>query len=463
MSHEMKMALLEQVAQRAKEEQGREDIVVLHINHCMDNTFYFNDVLKSLFSHVTLLTPPYSNQDIPKHYSGPCYHGMRREGVYHLKKDGEELGLCGEGFLEATQTLLEEAFRRELIPLLRRGKKLLIIEDGGYHFEALPRVKQLFPEVEDKIIGVVEQTTSGTRRSMSPQGYRYSYPCASVARSDVKMYLESIFIGQRIVEELGLMLYAAETFYSFHTVLLVGYGIVGRSCRMALEGRFCQMEAYDTNPAVLQVARDDGLCTYSQPLPEMFSRDTILIGCVGRPSFGEELFRAFLEGQGKSLYLASGSSKDVEFSYFLQYLQGKEEEIPHLVLERQETAEWFTCYRFRYGGREKAVYVMAEGKPVNFYREGVISLTYRVIDLVFTEMLQMALYLCVHRDMAPQLYMLGEDNPITRVISEKELLKLWFQENCFWHQGELETFLRSHPMANELRKIAWETDCGENH
>ena len=109
------------------------------------------------------------------------------------------------------------------------------------------------------------------------------------------------------------------------------------------------------------------------------------------------------------------------------------------------------------------MYFMAEGKPVNFYREGVISLTYRVIDLVFTEMLQMALYLCRHRETPPQLYVLGEDNPITRAVSERDLLNLWFQENHFWYQGELEAFLQPHPMANELRKIAWEKDRGENY
>ena len=284
---EVKMKLLEQTARAAKAEKGREDVAVLHINHCMDNTFYFNGVLKSLFDHVTLMTPPYSNQDIPEGYPGPCYHGVRRNGVYHLLKDRVELGCHSTEFLEATQLLLEEAFRQELIPLLQQGKKLLIIEDGGYHFEALSRAKQLFPEVEDKIIGVVEQTTSGTRRSMSRQGYRYAYPCASVARSDIKMHVESIFIGQRIVEELGLMLYEADAFYSFHSVLLVGYGIVGRSCRMALKGRFCQLEAYDTDSRMLEVAENDGLRTYSHPSPEMFCEDTVVIGCVGRPSFGE--------------------------------------------------------------------------------------------------------------------------------------------------------------------------------
>ena len=45
---EVKMKLLEQTAQAAKAEKGREDVAVLHINHCMDNTFYFNDFVDQL-------------------------------------------------------------------------------------------------------------------------------------------------------------------------------------------------------------------------------------------------------------------------------------------------------------------------------------------------------------------------------------------------------------------------------
>lgn len=212
------------------------------------------------------------------------------------------------------------------------------------------------------------------------------------------------------------------------------------------------MTAYDVDSRMLQAARDDGMQVFPAPDPEMFCLDTIVIGCVGSPSFCEEMFLAFLRGEGKNIYLASGSSRDVEFSYLLRYLAGKEKEIPGLVLESRETARWHDCYRFRYGGREKNVYLMAEGKPVNFYREGVISLTCRVIDPVFTEMLEMALYLCRSRDILPQLYILGEDNPVTRAVSEKELLEAWFEENRFWYRGNPESFLNPHPFAGELRR-----------
>ena len=149
--------------------------------------------------------------------------------------------------------------------------------------------------------------------------------------------------------------------------------------------------------------------------------------------------------------------------YFLRYLAGQEEEIPGLSLEGGETAPWFDRYRFRYGGAEKKVYLFAEGKPVNFYREGVVSLTYRVIDLVFTEMLLAALYLCAHRTLPPRLYMLGEPNPITRAVSEEELAGLWFRENRFYFEGNIGSFLRPHPLAGELRQIAWEREHGKDY
>lgn len=93
------------------------------------------------------------------------------------------------------------------------------------------------------------------------------------------------------------MLYAADAFYSFHSVLLVGYGIVGRSCRMALEGRFCQLEAYDTDSRVLEVAEKDGLRIYSHPDPAMFFRVPLSLA-AWRPSFGEELFRPSSKDRG---------------------------------------------------------------------------------------------------------------------------------------------------------------------
>ena len=459
----MRMKILEQTANDAEEEHIWNDVVVLHINHCLDNSFFFNDVLKRLFFEVIFVAVPYNNQKVDSNYPNSCYHGLCEDATYQLMKNGKNLGICHPDFLEATFMLMQEAFCREIIPLLQSGKKLLVIEDGGYHFEVLSRLRALYPDIEKNTIGVVEQTTSGTRNSMSKTGYRYPYPCASIARSNIKMELESIFIGQRIVEELALMLYEADAFLSFHSVLLVGYGIVGRSCRMALEGRFCQLSAYDTNEDIRQLAGEEGLQVYDAPCEEMFFHDTVVVGCVGRPSFGMEMFRCFLQGKAERIYLASGSSKNVEFKEILEYLAGNRPAIEGLSLICVEQKPLYTKYSFEYKGTTKELFLLAEGKPVNFYREGVISLTYRVIDLVFAEMLHLALYLCNHRDLPPQLYILGDDNAITKDISEQDLLELWFRENRFYSKGNTRAFLNPHPMEESLRKIAWENEYGNDN
>ena len=73
--HEMR--LLRQAARAASAASLGQDVVVLHINHCMDNSFYFNDVLKTLFPQVVFVAPPYNNQGVPQGYPGPCYQSSQ--------------------------------------------------------------------------------------------------------------------------------------------------------------------------------------------------------------------------------------------------------------------------------------------------------------------------------------------------------------------------------------------------
>ena len=45
------MPVLEELIARAQAYfgEGLKDIVVLHVNHCMDNSFYFSELLNQLF------------------------------------------------------------------------------------------------------------------------------------------------------------------------------------------------------------------------------------------------------------------------------------------------------------------------------------------------------------------------------------------------------------------------------
>lgn len=452
----MNMKFLNQTADRA-DPLSCGDVVILHINHSMDNTYYFNEVLNQVFAKLVFIALPYNHRQPPDGLSYPFYFETTGElAVFKkaetvIKKNHETAGAGGGDFSQTLRLMVEHAIRTELAPEVYKGKKLLIIEDGGIYAEAAG-IKNQFPMVEQAILGIVEQTTLGTRRCMDSKGiFRYAFPCASVAKSDVKMYFESIFIGQRIVEELSALLREEDAFFSFYHVLLCGYGIIGRSVANALSGRKCEITVVDRDPDILALARQEGYPAYQDADPSLFSRDTIWIGCVGMAVFGQEWLMAFLEGQGETLFLASGSSRNVEFESFLRLVKERKPAINGLVLKQVEQGNGSRRYLFDYCGKLKKIILLAEGRPVNFYTETDTSLTFQVIDLVFAEMLELALYLCSHRNLPARLYLLGASPELEEAFSEEELLKDWcIQKRLAVKNGIIE-YLNGHPLGARLR------------
>lgn len=448
----MHMPLLKKSIEEKKGNQY-DDIILLHINHCLDNSFYFNDMLHQLFPELIFVGVPYNHKTVKKAYPYACYYAKYEGEEYELMKNDQSLGDIRGDFLVATLALIEQALLRDIIPRFSEGKKLLIIEDGGYHYDIVGKLSEQYPKLTAHILGVVEQTTSGTKRCLFYEKHHgLQYPCISIARSDMKMNLESVFIGQRVVEELSHFLYTADLFLSFQHILLVGYGIIGRSIANVLNNKRCHIGVYDIDPEILDVAKEDGYQTYPTVTKDMFDTTTILIGSVGIPSFTEEMFLCFLQGKADTLYLASASSKNLEFIYFIEYLKGIQKPIPGLTFLEEETTRFYTAYHFSYQKQKKTVVLVAEGVPVNFYREDVISLTYSMIDIVFTEMFEMAMICCKEKTLPNQLLLLGRAKELVHTISEEELIKSWFEQNQFYYQQNLKQFLNVHPLAERLRE-----------
>lgn len=446
----MEMKLLEETAARADKNFCR-DVVVLHCNHCLDNTFYYNKVLQSLFGSLVFLAIPYNNRSPGENFTYAVYHAVYDELCYHLKKNGSMTGHDATGLSEAVEDMFEMAID-DIVPLLLSGKKLLIVEDGGFHLPPLKKAERKYPFLSEVIVGVVEQTTLGTRRCMDGTGqFRYAYPCASVAKSDVKMYVESIFIGQRIVEELSLMLHSIDCFFTFRHILICGYGIVGRSVARALRGRIARIDIFDKDRKAGELAGKEGFKVYHHPDRKMFERDTVWIGCVGSGVFDEECLKSFLSGNGENLYLASGSSRNVEFSYMLCYLEGKEPPVEGLTLLNAHKMDYASLYEFSYNGRKKNIWIVAEGKPVNFYRQDGVSLTHSVMDLVFTEMLLLSLFLCTNPRLDVKLYLLGLSPELKAYINEENLIVRWFWLRQFELERSVWELLDPHPLGEQLR------------
>ncbi|MGI6069844.1 MAG: hypothetical protein ACOYBE_05395 [Blautia sp.] len=452
----MDMPVLNMVLDSAQEIQGfhGKDIVVLHVNHCMDNSFYFSEALKKVFYEVVFIGVPYNDKEVEKGYTFRYYYGKNKKGIFELYQGTKLFAITDHDFTEATELLLERAFKREILPLLKKGKKLVVIEDGGYHYPVFARLAKEHPFLLEHMLGSVEQTTSGTIKCIDNSRQNgYAYPCTSIARSNIKMHVESRFIGHRVVEELSQFLYEANTFLDFHNVLILGYGIVGRRVAMDLKDKRCQITVYDTDPFISKIATAEGFRTAAKLTPEHFPKSTIVIGNVGQASFTQEIFQAFLDAAADTIYLSSSSSQDKEFKLFLNMVTEKTPFPEGVILKEEIPENYYTIYRLSYRGRIKTVYLIAQGMPVNFYRTDVISLTYSIIDLIFSEMLSMGLTLCQNDvSLEHKLYLLGEADGFMPFISEESLIDLWFQKYDLSYGDNIQEILDSHPFSGYLRE-----------
>ncbi len=449
------MPVLDGLAAQAARMPGRslKDTVVLHVNHCMDNSFYFSEILNDLFARAVFVGMPYNDMSIEGSWSFIPYYGKKIKNIFELW-NGQECFFRGNGdFLDVSKRLIEAALEESILPYLKEGKRLLIIEDGGYHYPVLRKFLERYPEFEGCVCGSVEQTSSGTVRCREfGRKHGYRYPCGSISRSDIKMHIESRFIGHRVVEELAYFLYSANSFPDFHHILLLGYGIVGRQVARDLTSRRCLISVIDTDERIAASAESAGYRLVKQVDADVFSTDTIIIGNTGVRAFTEEMLTAFFESRSKKLYLASSSSQDREFRTFLDMADGILPWPEGTVLQSCEDHEFYTLFRFQYGETEKLVYLIAEGLPLNFYRKGGVSLTYSIIDLIFAEMLSMGLAFHFEDHWEKRLWLLGREKENLLFLSEEELVHLWFADYSLVGRTEAEQLPIGHPEADYLRE-----------
>ena len=444
-----------------------ENIVVLHINHCMENSFEFCRVLSAVFKTVIFVGAPYNNMMPPIEDAFTSYAAIdsKNQNVYDLYRNGVICDTFKGGFIDVVHKLIVQAMTTDIFPLLEKEQKLLVIEDGGYHYKVFRELSKQYPILRSNVLGSVEQTTSGTLRGYDLAGnLDYWYPHMSVARSNIKTNIESRFIAERVVEELSRFLYGINAFLDFHEILLVGYGVIGRAIAQLLKGRAADVCVYDSDPAIMNVAADDGLMTVTASDYGGFPTDTVLIGNTGTSSLNEHMLSSFFAGKGKKLYLASSSSQDVEFQVFLDMANAKRPFPKNTVLKAIYTSTGvdeyvFSCIDGKGCSIDKSIFLIAKGRPVNFFRTNVISLTNCMIDLVFAQMLLMASWLCDHPDAEKRLYMLGTEKILEEKFPEEELLERWLSLYHLSVADGRELLRDSHPAKQLLQKHFFNRGC----
>lgn len=418
---DLSMPLLEQHLLCKKKNN---DTVILHINHCMDNSFYFSSQLKRVFCDVVFVAVPYNNKDIRDDFDCVAYHAYSAEDGYHLYRDKLELELVKGSFLDATARLTAIALESEILAYARQGKRIIFVEDGGYHYDIIADMVSRHPVLGKAIIGAVEQTTSGTRKSCFRNSL--TYPVVSVSRSKYKVRIESYFVANRVIDGLTRLLHEMDAFLDFRRILMLGYGIIGRSVALCLKSRNMNIHVFDLDDDIQETAVNEGFSLWDG----IYHDNMIVLGNSGERSFTMEMLDHFLAGEAKRIVLASSSSKQTEFEAIFPFLKSC----------RSINSAHSTTYTFE---NEKEIVLLADGYPLNFVDESQDSLTFNMIDPVFTEIYLLIRFLKNHRgSLGGNTYLLGANRLVDDEIDENALVKSWMEINGL--QLDLNTFNR-HP------------------
>ncbi len=356
------------------------------------------------------------------------------EGLKPLKDflDREELG-----FFEAMKLLSIHVFLSRCIDLIQKEEKLLLVEDGGYiapflNQHAIDGLKTqevlelyridsgkyrkerwLYESFSDFLnavmIGSVEHTRNGYNRLMNVRNQyeRLHLPAYSIAISIQKTKEESREVAHSILKAIEDIFHGQGKIMSRRKFLILGAaGNIGSFlCKYLRAGRL-----HESNEHLLEVdirnSPSDWKYTSIQEIPKqkIYDTDTIL-GVIGESILTKEFWEEFLtHGYHKNIYIASGSTKTLEFTHLIAWVNdffigkidsilgrkvtvqteriidpqsGMDQGALIILKDRNEESKW-----------EKRLYFFSDLSPVNFLYYGAPT---EIMDSIISQLLTISL------------------------------------------------------------------------
>lgn len=137
-----------------------DDHIVLHIAQSCQSSAEFNRILKKVFHAVVFVSLPYSSEKAKK-TDYPVYSACREYGVYVMKRNGCAYRSESCSFDEAAELMIYDALTNELLHYAEHGKKIIIIDNGGYHYGVMGRAAKEYPLLAESIVGAAESDIGG--------------------------------------------------------------------------------------------------------------------------------------------------------------------------------------------------------------------------------------------------------------------------------------------------------------
>jgi S-adenosylhomocysteine hydrolase len=355
-------------------------------------------------------------------------------------------------YLEAMVAVAVALFVRAL----ERGRRIVVVEDGGYLVPELTRAaaagatvgsfaaewgvgsvatslgrRALRDVLAERLVGSVEHTRSGfDRLAAVERQVGLVRPAYSIAISRLKVEEESREVAAGILAAVEAVLHARGAVLSRRRPLVLGSrGAIGRRLVAALDTTRVERDAV-VGIDLAAAARGGTEARRWSALPAARRRAVdLVIGVTGVSVLGaaelEELVR---HGTAETIYFASGSTKTVEFRDVAAAVDAWASRArPHLggmpiavtsaeVADPQSGRRYGTAVTIRLGrgdrARTKTLVFIADQTPVNFLFYGVPT---EGIDRVMAELLATTLRLVrdvgSRRPPATRLYAVDRDLP----------------------------------------------------
>ncbi|NSZ09772.1 hypothetical protein G6M14_25715 [Agrobacterium tumefaciens] len=321
----------------------RTDLLIMQ--HIVPNTVNFVQLLLRHGFHVgTFIAKPFSVHE-------PSLLRLMALGLRVIRED--------YGALEAGD-FLDRLIKEAANEARRRGRKLTVIDVGGYMRVALSRLSE---EDRHTINGVVEVTTFGHNNYASWLS-KMMVPVISLAKSPLKM-AEAILVGDSAVVATDIILRKAGLMLQARAAGMIGFGAIGEPTAVAARAKGMRVIVHDTDPLKLTHAKLLGF--------EVTTDKGYLLGNVDL---------VFASTGTRSVELADLTAAKDGITVISVGSKGNEYDISGLADSASSTSELgeeLVEYRLE---NEKTVHVVRGGKAVNFY---IQSCPDEAMDLVFAE------------------------------------------------------------------------------
>jgi len=291
-----------------------------------------------------------------------CLHITKETGVFveYLKRLGAEVSLAASNPLSTQDDVAAylasiginvfgwrgmspEDYYRMLATALDIEPNLVVDDGGDLH----SLIHSKFPELASNVIGGTEETTTGVIRlkALEAEG-RLRYPVIAVNDTPTKRVIDNRYgTGQSTVDGL---LRATSLLVAGKTVVVAGYGYVGRGVAQRFRGLGAKVIVTEVDPLKALEAHLDGFQVLT--MDEAAKKGDIFITCTGmKDVIREEHINLMKDG----VFLANAGHFNVEID--IKALEG-------LSKGKRVVRPYVEEYILKDGRR---IYLLGEGRLIN--------------------------------------------------------------------------------------------------